>query len=695
VLFIAVAVSLLFADHPAVAAGGWTNNGPAGKTVLAIAATPGEPRVVYAGLATLGLFKSTDGGVSWRTTALNNGEVGLVVIDSTDPRTLYALITDELFKSTDAGASWERTGLDDNVVTSIAIDPVTATTLYAAAFDNGVYRSFDGGTTWEWAGSGLPTLDSFDLVIDPAATSVIYAGSDQDEGHGGVFVSSDRGESWALAGLQGLRVLDLEIDSANPSRLLAAVGPNNEGLGDPTPGGVFETLDGGESWHATGLQDVAVTSVAIDPNRSSTLYATVIDGSGRPDGVLKSTDGGVTWTPANAGLPNLDVFPAFLVVVARSVADTVYLSTDGGGAWKSTNGGVSWTSMSSDLPLTTPFGVKGLATAESLTAYAAVSGRGVFRTTDGGGTWEPTSTGLVDSEVDPLTVVVDPNRPTNVYAPTLSGVVKSEDSGATWTPFNQGLENTQTRSIAVDPTNSAILYALTTNGVFKTTDGGANWKPMNQGLGFFGDIAFAIAPDSTNVLYIHTSPGLYKSTDGSNTWQRLEDQAASTLVAQDRKTVFAASWGGGILGTSDGGVTWRQLLSDAFVTAVALSPSSGSIYAAGFGVWRSDDNGMTWSRIDEGIVEPYADALAVSTSSPPTIYAGTPAGVFVMTDSTSSSGGGDGCTMVPPTDLGGCAALLLGLAVLIFGAGFRSAAAHRRSAVAISARSVSTLFSKS
>src|SRR5262245_13891272 len=249
--FMALLFALVMQGAQPAAAGQWINNGPAGVTVLALASVPNDPQILYAGTDTEGLFKSADGGATWRRTQLERERCGLIVVDTGDPSRVYAQLDFKLFKSTDAGANWEVTGLDDNWVTSVAIDPIVRTRLYAAAFDDGVFRSTDGGATWEWKGQGLPDLDSFDLVIDPSDTNRVYAGSDNDEGIGGVFVSVDQGESWAPAGLQGLLIEDLVIDTTRPSRLLAAVGANNEGVGDPTARGVLETTDGGQSWHPT------------------------------------------------------------------------------------------------------------------------------------------------------------------------------------------------------------------------------------------------------------------------------------------------------------------------------------------------------------------------------------------------------------------------------------------------------------
>src|SRR5262249_11401582 len=142
--------------------------------------------------------------------------------------------------------------------------------IYAGADYCGVFKSTDGGGSWSFSNTGMPSLSTTvsSLAIDPLAPSVIYAGVDTSAGAGGFYKSIDGGQSWRLSssGLGNLNVRALVIDPAKPSTLYV-------GTGDPCPNcGVFKSTNGGENWNLTGLSG-SVLALAIDPKNPSTLYA--------------------------------------------------------------------------------------------------------------------------------------------------------------------------------------------------------------------------------------------------------------------------------------------------------------------------------------------------------------------------------------------------------------------------------------
>jgi photosystem II stability/assembly factor-like uncharacterized protein len=274
--------------------------------------------------------------------------VRAVAIDPATPTTLYAgLVEDEfhpnwgVFKSSDGGGTWNaiNTGLpSDFGVFALAINPVTPTTLYAAmdgyysgGYGGGVFMSVDGGSNWNAVNNGLPTSVGFHaLAIDHTTPSTLYAGA----AGGGVFVSTDGGNTWGNNALTSSSVYALAINPLTTSVLYAG-----------TDGGVFQSIDGGVTWNAVnnGLPTgVGIYSLAIDPANPSTLYAGT-----DVAGVFTSLDGGATWNGINNGVPT--GFEIHAVAVSPVNSSMLYAGLFGGGFFTSTDGGNSWTEFDTGI----------------------------------------------------------------------------------------------------------------------------------------------------------------------------------------------------------------------------------------------------------------------------------------------------------------------------------------------------------
>lgn len=304
----------------------WTNHGLAAEIVRALVIDPKNSSILYAGTAR-GIFKSTDRGQNWRP--INSGLTAITIaalaIDPQNPSAIYAGIGAivgtgaQIFKTTDGGNSWSEAsfGLPPvppgrgswRHVSVIAIDPQTPRTVYAGITTPhdapALFRSTDGGATWNAAHSGL-SVDSGGvdtLAIDPQDFTTIYAA-----GAFGVFKSTDRGSSWSPAN-SGLPPCNgtynvflchtsLAIDPQNPRTLYAGI----YGVG------VFKSTDGGTSWSAANTGPVSVGPLAIDPQDPKTLYAGTANYCGCQDdpsttGVWKTANGGTSWSQVNSQLP--------------------------------------------------------------------------------------------------------------------------------------------------------------------------------------------------------------------------------------------------------------------------------------------------------------------------------------------------------------------------------------------------------
>jgi photosystem II stability/assembly factor-like uncharacterized protein len=309
-----------------------------------------------------------------------------------------------------------------------------------------------------------PTVLS--IAIDPQSTSTVYAGAVVNTSTlttgGGAFKSITGGQSWTPinSGLTAapplLIVRALAVDPTNSANVYAGT---NEGA--------FKTTNGGQNW--TDLHaGIFPFALAIDPTNTSTIYAGGL-AFGGGGGVSKSVDGGQTWFALAANFQNI----VFALAIDRTSPSTVYAGSYCGGILKSTNGGASWTAMNNRLTSTCMFALA-ISPANSSVLYATSGG--TFKSTDGGQNW---------SLVGPSgsTIVIDQVSPNTLYVGLNIGIAKSIDGGQTFALVNTGLPiNPFVNALAIDPSNPAIIYAGTVAGVYKSTNGGQNWTAANDGL---------------------------------------------------------------------------------------------------------------------------------------------------------------------------------------------------------------------
>jgi len=194
-------------------------------TSLAVAVDPLRPNIVYAGTNNEGLFRSTDYGDTWNS--VGTGLSGAIRFLTTDPNKsgrLFASSGQGFYLSEDSGETW--TNVLNISAWSVTIDPSSPLNVYATARAEGVFRSSDGGHTWQQINDGISNLNmgrSAPVIIDPTNRQTLYVGS----GGGGVFKSLDGGEHWFAvnSGLSDLTVLGLAMDPGNPA-VLYACGPS-------------------------------------------------------------------------------------------------------------------------------------------------------------------------------------------------------------------------------------------------------------------------------------------------------------------------------------------------------------------------------------------------------------------------------------------------------------------------------------
>jgi photosystem II stability/assembly factor-like uncharacterized protein len=584
--------------------------------------------------------------------------------DPRNPGTIYASAGGRLYRTTDAAGHWNDLGVPS--VTILAVDPRNSSTLYSAN-NNALYKSTDGGLTWSKPGPGLQgtcgPLSSFSFVIDPSNTSTLYAGCQgtNANGGGGLFKSTDGGATWnaASSGLPAVQAFPnepwppnvpvnapvnaLAIDPVHgrrpgeaarrqtptrPGTLYAAIGANvSVGYG----GGLFQSTDGAASWNAvnSGLPgSLFINAMAVDPQNPNTLY---IAGS---TGVFRSTDGAASWTRAG------NVSNVWNLAVDPLDSGSVYAVNDSG-ILKSTDGGGSWSVVSPEGTASDPFRWVVVAPGEGgpSTVYAGGNARGVFKSPDGGSTWTLATSGLFATSINSL--AIDPQNPHTVYAGVdVAGLYRSTDGAVSW--YAEPIPpRVFLFALANDPQNPGMVYASGPDGLYKSIDGGASWVLLPvaaAGTDLAGPI-FPLAVDTRNAGTVYS--GGFKSTDGGASWAKLAlSPTALAIDPQDSGRLYAGiiagapgalsvlSISGGVRKSVDGGRSWSGVntVSQSYgVSSLTVDPTNSSVVYAqttwvdcsesydcnsdygdpnsdetktGLGLFRSADGGTTWAKLN-------------------------------------------------------------------------------------------------
>ena len=409
-------------------------------------------------------------------------------------------------------------GGESNTANDTASDPTTVGSPvlafiepFAIAVDS-AGNAYITGTT----GGGLPIVggfqaapgnggDAFVLKLNAAGSGLVYSsylgGSGPEFGNG---IAVDGSGNAYVTG---------NTNSVDFSTVAAAQGP--------VGGGVSKSTNGGASWTLanTGLGSQPISTLVVDPKVSGTLYAgsNQTNAAGTIGGVYKSTDGGGSWVRVNTGLTTVSVSS---LAINPATTTTIYAGTNGGGVFQSIDGGANWTARNSGLSF---LQISALAV-DPKTPATIYAGSGnllsnpIAKSTDGGTTWVNSSSGLSFSTVH--AIVIDPVNTNNLYAATSVGVSKSTDGGASWfTPSNL-LNGQDVQTLVINPGTPTVLYAGLSNSngaeIYKSNTSGVTWVPTSTD---FGSGALALDPSSPNTVYAGSRSfvgGVVKTTDGGN-----------------------------------------------------------------------------------------------------------------------------------------------------------------------------------
>jgi photosystem II stability/assembly factor-like uncharacterized protein len=444
--------------------GTWSAIGPSRTTVQVVATDPISGGTIYAGTDN-GLLYSVNNGGSWHRLGLGHVSVQSIAISAAEPVRIYVGTDAGILVSTDRGVSWSRRGLRDRSVTALHVDPKHPLIAYAAAASaGGLWITTNGGYGWHQLAAGLGSLNVHSVAVDPADSSVVYAGLDS-----GVFKSLQAGDSWASSSIYDRSVRALLQPGNTKGTFYAGTnggaysstdGGNvwtSAGLGNhtaaslldvgssilaATEAGVYRTSDSGHTWPVT-LRYPAL-ALALDPNRAGGVLA------GTVTGLYQSANGGKSWALLSAGSGRVD---SILIgpggaILAGGVAG-VLISSDDGATFK-------------HIAVNGEEVIKLVGTGpEAVVAYALTSDGHVYRTVDGGAHWHDASVG--DAQVTALTMGTD-NR---LYAATSQGIYRSSSQGASWILTNQ--VDPKVKPLVLQPAvgggTSTLLEGLAGQGV--------------------------------------------------------------------------------------------------------------------------------------------------------------------------------------------------------------------------------------
>ena len=516
-------------------------------------------------------------------------------------------------------APWTSGGPYGGVFYSLDASASNPRIVYAAGL-YGVFRSDDNGSTWRNVSDGTGTARRL-IVVDPVDPATAYAISTGDFRF--AYRTTDGGATWTAMNTGTRWTNTLIIDPANPQTLYASADcgfylePLFEGSG------IVKSTDGGLTWRqamagigAPVVWSSCITGLSLDPANPSHLFARA-QFSGA---AWESFDGAQTWVLAKEAVPTSEV-------VIDPYQPSVRYGTNGRTVLRSDDGGVHWTAQpGTGLPSAVDPVLVDLSLDPVTPRIFTATPAGLFRSGDGGRSWVPA--GDVP-RIRVNSVLFNPVDSTVMIA-TSQGVFRAPSPAFTpWSQLAVPESGIFIDQIAVDPKRPAIVYASTLdeftgeprlNRIFRSSDGGATWLPVSDRFRFrprmsvdaSGDLWFADL--STRTLQ-RIAGGAGEATAIAREFHDIRSVAAHPRVAG---TVYVGSTNGEIWRSGDAGATWNRCqYIPKVINEVALDPNSDAVYVAALGgTFRSMNGCATFEQLDAISSE----HVVVAPSNPSVLY---------------------------------------------------------------------------
>ncbi len=648
----------------------WRNIGPyRGGRTRAICGVPSQPNVFYMAPVNGGVFKSVDYGRTWQPIFDDQptASVGALGVAPSNPNVIYVgsgeglhrpdlSVGDGVYKSTDAGKTWTHLGLrDGQQIPQLAVDPKNAERIFVAVAghpygpneERGIYRSIDGGKTFQKVLYRDENIGASDVQIDPSNPEIVYAALwESREGPwengvfngngGGIFKSIDGGKTWHQLnkGLPDSIVqANLAIAPGAPRTLFAAV--KTKAIAK-----LYRSDDGGESWHGTtddprpglGIGGGDLPAVRFDPKNPQIVYSASVV-------CWKSTDGGKSWHGWR-GAPGGDDYQN--IWINPSNPDVIVLGSDQG-AIVTVNGGKSWSSWYNQSTAQLYH-----VSADSSFPYRLYSGQqesgsvGIKSRGDDGEItfrdWRPVAAEEYGY------VVADPLDPDMIIGGKLTRFDRRTGQAQNILPVpvqTEDFRTIRTEPVVFSPLDPHLLF-FAGNTLWQTRDSGDHWNKISPDLsrpnyqlpvniGKYKEdatkqahrrgVIYAVAPSplDANRIWCGTDDGLiHLTTDGGKTWSNVTPprifawHKISLIEAGhfDANTAYAAvntlridDLTPHIFATHDSGKTWTEIVNGIpagqIINAVREDPERKSLLFAASekGVYVSFDDGANWESL--------------------------------------------------------------------------------------------------
>jgi photosystem II stability/assembly factor-like uncharacterized protein len=640
----------------------WRMIGPhrGGRTVGAVG-VPQQPNVFYIGVNNGGVWKTTDFGRTWNPIFDDQptGSIGDVIVAPSNPNTIYVgsgeglqrpdlSVGNGMYKSADAGKTWTHLGLDNvQQIGGLAIDPTNENRVFVAALghpygpnpERGIYRTTNGGKTWEKVFYIDENTGAIQVTIDPKNADIIYAdmwagrqgpweNGKWNGAESGLFKSTDGGTTWKklTKGLpttkEGLSRIGFGIAPSDPNRLYATVDCGNHG-------GIYRSNDAGESWTLMTTDErfwgrgEDFAEIKVDPNNADIVYSADVV-------VWKSADGAKTWT-AFRGAPGGDDYHRIWI---NPINPQIMLIASDQGAIITVNGGETFSSWYNQ-PTAQMYHVS----TDNAFPYTVYSGQqesgsvGIAsRGNDGQITfheWHPVGAQEYGY------VAADPLDPNIIYGGKLSRFDKRTGQSQNIEP--EAVRSGQYRFLRTAPVlfspvdNKTLFYAG--NVLFKTMNGGKNWQ--------------VISPDLSRESWdVPASVGIYTIEE----LKKMPRRGVIYTVApspKDINTIWCGTDDGLIHLTKDGGKNWKNITpaSISSWSKISLMDAShfdvNTAYAAVNRIrlddmqphiYKTNDAGKTWKEIINGLPNDPINVVREDPFRKGLLYAGSEKAVYVSFD---------------------------------------------------------------
>jgi BNR/Asp-box repeat. len=649
----------------------WRNIGPyrGGRSVTSTGVV-GQPHTYYMGSTGGGIYKTTDDGITWENISdgfLKTGTVGDIAVSETNPnlvvvgmgehpaRGVMTSMGDGVYKSTDAGKTWKHIGLDKTRhIGDVIIDPTNPDILFVAAQgaqygpseDRGVYRSVNGGETWEKVLYVDENTGASSLSMDMNNPMILYAAMWQHRRYpwtmesggasSGLYKSTDGGATWTKMdkgipkefGKSGI-----SVSRANSDIVYVVLEAEGE------KGGVYKSVDAGKTWQQTSKDRINIArswyymEIFADTQDENVVY--VLNAP-----VTKSIDGGKTFAPLST--PHGDNHDLWI----HPQNNKIMINSNDGGANISNNGGKSWSSQENQATSQfyrvitdnlVPYNVYGGQQDNTSVAIAS-------RTHDAGIDWKDW---YAVSGCESAYLAFDPNNPEFIYGGCYQGIIEKwvrasqeakpiqeyPELGLSKVPKDFKFRYNWNAPIISSPHDPNTIYHAG-NVVFKTQDGGNTWE--------------VVSPDLTRNDPKQQGPG-----GGPYTNEAAGGENYNTLMylvesPHEKGVLYAGSDDGLVHITKNGGQSWENItppnLKEGIINSIEVSPHDpATVYMVAMRykfmdldtyIFKTADYGKTWTKITQGIdgEHNFARVVREDPKQKGLLYAGTETGLFVSLD---------------------------------------------------------------